>query len=210
MKKTILSLVAGLVAVTAGTSAYAQGLIGTNYYSVGGSYIHNNLPVINKFDVWAAELGVNYNAHVDGDFGVDVGLSGSVAVDDKKGYTWQNQIVAFNATPYFSITPELKVFGTGSIGYSHHREAAAGFRHKDNDFLWGLGAGLEYVIDQLSFIGSANYSRATNGGHDGVWAFGAQANYWLDSNWAISAGYAYLDYKNGHGNEVSAKVRFRF
>lgn len=209
MKKTILSLVAGLVAIAGASSASAQGLIGVNHYSVGGSYSHNNLRG-GKVDVWSAGIGVNYNAYVDGEFGLDTAIGGSMSIDDKKNYTLQAQDVAFTAIPYYSLSPELKVFGSGSVGYSHYRVSVPGFKNKENDFVWGLGAGLEYVIDQLSIIGSASYSHATNGQPDGVWAYGAQANYWLSADWAISAGYTYLDFKHGHGNEISAKVRFRF
>ncbi len=210
MKIKLISLIAGLVAVATGTSAYAQsvGVIGTTHASVGINYNHDDFPG-GKLDLWGFGASVNYAQYRDGDFGFDIGGGLGFAVDGKKNITVQSQDIGVYIRPYYVISPEFKVFASAQIGYMHSREATAAGKHTDDNAFWGLGGGVEYTIDQFSIIGSAGYSRLTNGG-DGVWIFGGSVNYWIDAAWGVGAGYSYVDYNHGHGNEVSGTVRYRF
>jgi hypothetical protein len=210
MKIKLISLIAGLVAVAAGTSAYAQnvGLLGTTYASAGVSYSHDDIPG-RKVDLWGFGAGVNYGHYRDGDFGFDIGGSLGFGVDGKNHITIQEQNIGGYIRPYYVISPEFKVFAIGQVGYLHSRIATAAGKHSDDNAYWNLGGGVEYVIDQFSIVGTAAYQRLTNGG-DGVWSFGGSVNYWIDSTWGVGAGYSYLDLSTGHGNEVTANVRYRF
>ncbi len=209
MKIKLLSLIAG--AAIAATSAYAQnvGVIGVNHADVAFGYVHQDVPGA-KVDLYSIGAGVNYATHRDGDFGLDVLGGLGFTVDGKKHITVQGQGVSAGVRPYYAVTPELKVFAVGSIGYQHNRVATAAGKHSKNNFAWGIGAGAEYTIDQIALVAQASYSRLTDGGDSGVWRYGASINYWIDAVWGIGAGYNYADYKHGHGNEVTGTVRYRF
>ncbi len=191
------------------THLHAQGAIGIDYIEIGSLHTSTSYPHL-KLDTYAPFIGGNHVVWKDQEF--EIALSGQalLTVDDKRHFTFQAPGIGLAITPNYAIDKDLRIFGSANMNYSHVRISTPLGKGTDNQFNWGIGAGLEYAMDRLSLIASADYMHFPDPDRDSSWVFGGQVNYWFDQNWGVAGGYTYLDYKNGQANRVHARVRYRF
>lgn len=211
MKTELISIFSGIFAIlTALTPVHAQSILDSSYLESGVNYTQSRFSHV-KPNTYTAVLGGYKPVYQNERF--SLGLAGSLhtTFDDTRNFTYQAQGFTFSAIPNYSITPELRIFGNATAAIERSRMGFAYLGHsKDNHFNWGLGAGLEYVIDRISLIASADYVHLTGDHRSDTWVFGGQVNYWLDQNWGVGGGYSYHDHKQGHANRLFARVRYRF
>jgi len=209
MKTKILSILMGLSVVLGGASVHAQGLIGQDYAAVEGSWLR--LQNGESLNLYGGALSVNYAAYNDGaNFGVDVGASIGNAVDDKKGITVQDTAIVGSVVPYVVLGDGFTLFGQGVVGWDRIRVSVDGEAQRESKFLWSVGGGIEYAIDQFSVAGIVSYSQLAGETRSGTWAFGGSTNYWINEAWGTGIAYNFLDYKSGTGHQVVGSVRYRF
>jgi hypothetical protein len=89
-------------------------------------------------------------------------------------------------------------------------EAAAGYAWTsgDNSFVWQIAAGAELQVSpEFTVTPYVKYTDAPDLAGDGTWNFGAKGNYWVNSQWAVTAGVNFDDDSNV-GFTVGTNFRF--
>jgi hypothetical protein len=162
------------------TTPVGQGLLGQTYANLDYSYID-----LDDSSVHADKFSFGFNqplhAGLDGIFTYDWMQTG------KSSGTWVN---------VQDFTADLRAFSTSfvwgkpyvnaGIGYAWSRGAPAGH---DDSFLWRVAAGAELRVTAATTVTPyVQYTDTPDLAGGGTWNYGAKANYWVNSEWAISAG----------------------
>lgn len=218
----------------------AQGLIGTNHIHAGGGYSSGKLNIqglkIDSDSGYNLALGGNfalYNEYTS-DYGLDllVGVGYSKLKKDDTYAVWgtiHNGSISGTGIqtalrPYIKLNDQFKLFVNAGLGWWHskYKESArnpstgahVSVSNKEDGFAWGLGAGVEFVIDAFSVQGTVTYIDGFDSKISSSWNFGLGANYWLNETWGLGADYGYSD-SDDKGSSlrthaISGFVRLRF
>jgi hypothetical protein len=137
------------------------------------------------------------------------GLDGVFAYD----YT-RSEAVAGSRVRQHALTAALRAFSGGlnwgkpyvEAGVGHAWQRFGGVR--DNSFLWEVGAGAELQVTSRAVVTPyVQYVDAPDLAGDGAFNFGVKASYWVDSQWAVTAGFETDDEQN---TAVTVGTNFRF
>jgi len=171
------------------STTVAQGLLGQVYGTLTYSYIDLD---------GAASHADDY--HFSLNQPLAFGLDGFLSYD----------FVDFNAGHQNVVMAGLRPFSARFNWGKPYVEAGAGFAWAsgDDSFVWEIAAGAELqVTPQLTVTPYVQYTDAPDLAGDGTWNFGAKGNYWVNSQWAVTAGVAFDDDSNV-GFTVGTNFRF--
>lgn len=144
---------------------------------------------------WNQPLSAGFDAVLSYDY-LQSGLFGSARV---KQHTLAASLRAFS-TAYSWGRPYLEA----GAGYVWERFAGA----RDDSWLWGVGAGVEFQVHRRATVTPfVEYTDAPDLAREGVWNYGVKGSYWLDRNWALTAGFSRDDEQN---SEFTVGTNFRF
>ncbi|MES1194635.1 MAG: hypothetical protein ABUL65_01990 [Opitutus sp.] len=182
------------------TTPIHQGLLGQQYASLTYSYINLDRSPVNADNF---EFAVNQP--------LNTGLDAVLA------YDWtQSHLFAGSRLNTQDLTAGLRAFcnsyGWGKpyveagMGYAWQRGTPSG---TDHSILWRAAIGAELqlapafsVTPYVEYVDAPDLASSRR-----AWNFGANANYWIDSQWAVTAGLARDDHQN---NRFTVGTNFRF
>ena len=113
-----------------------------------------------------------------------------------------------------TLNGALRAFSTSYNWGKPYVEAGAGYTWvrasgaKDNSFVWEAAAGVEFqVAPRATVTPFVQYTDAPDLAGGSKTNFGAKANYWIDSQWSVTAGLA----RDNHQNTAfTVGTNFRF
>ena len=179
------------------TTAVGQGLLGQQYASLTYSYIDLDAPT--HADNYSFGLNQPLNTGLDAVFSYD--------------YT-QTGLIAGDRLSQHAVMAGLRAFGNSHSWGKPYVEAGAGYAwqkfagSRDNSFVWGVGAGVELQLaPAFTLTPSVEYADAPDLAGSGTWTFGVKANYWIDSQWSVTAG---IDRDDDQNTSFTVGTNFRF
>jgi len=102
-----------------------------------------------------------------------------------------------------TLTGAIRAFSTSYNWGKPYVEAGAGYTWvraagaKDNSFVWEGAAGVELqVAPRATVTPFVQYTNAPDLAGGNKWNFGVKANYWIDSQWSVTAGLARDNHQN--------------
>jgi opacity protein-like surface antigen len=102
-----------------------------------------------------------------------------------------------------TLNGAIRAFSTSYNWGKPYVEAGAGYTSvrapgaKDNSFVWEGAAGVEFqVAPRATVTPFVQYTDAPDLAGGSKWNFGAKANYWIDSQWSVTAGLARDNHRN--------------
>ena len=176
-------------APAAADTAVGQGLLGQVYGTLTYSYIDLD-GVSNHGDDYHIALTQPLSFGLDGFLSYDF-------VDYNVGH--QNIVMA-----------GLRPFSTRFNWGKPYVEAGAGYAWTsgDNSFVWEVAVGTEFQVNPKTTVTPyVQYTDAPDLAGDGTWTFGAKGNYWVNSQWSVTAGVELSDEKDV-GFTVGTNFRF--
>jgi hypothetical protein len=118
------------------------------------------------------------------------------------------------ATRQLSISAGLRAYRAAYAWGTPYVEAGAGYIRekiagvKDDSFLWQLGIGAEFpVAPAVTVTPYINYADAPSLSGNGRWDFGVKASYWVNQNWAVTAG---IDRDDDQNTGFMVGTNFRY
>lgn len=179
-------------------SPLGQGLLGQNYATLTYSY-HN----LDDSPTHADSFTFGFNQPL------------NTGLDAVFTYDWtQTGLVAGERLNTQDVTAALRAFSHAFAWGKPYVEAGAGYAwsrfagNNDSSFLWEVAAGAEFqVIPAMTVTPYVGYSDAPDLVTEGTWDFGVKANYWVDSQWSVTAGVARDDDQN---TSFTVGTNFRF
>ena len=169
------------------TASAPLGLLGQTYAGLSYSYVHLESSPVNA-DRYSFEYNQPLAAGFDAVFNYDRTQDHLLAGDRPYRQAFDGTLRAFS-NAYAWGKPYLE----GGLGYDWTK--AAGL--KDHSFAWIAGAGVEFqATPALTVTPFIRYER-TNGFADRNTAdYGVKANYWLTTQWAVTAALSRDDAQN--------------
>ncbi len=172
----------------------AMGLLGQNYAGLTYRYIDLG-NTSSPGDDFRFEFNQTLNAGLDGLFALD----------------WAQNV---SAARQQAVTAGLRAFGTAYTWGKPYAEAAAGYSWervagvKDNSLIWLVAVGAEFqVAPAVTVTPFVKYQGTPSLAQRDKWDFGVKANYWVDSQWAVTVG---LDRDDHQNTGFMAGTNFRF
>lgn len=171
-------------------------------------------PGVNAFKniKWAGVDGqVFFNYNYSGDFTANY-TQGSTAFETKLTNT--NYTVGAALVPYLNFETKLpflkavKPFAMGYVGYQWFESSASsnvtaidGMNDRTSAFVYGVGAGVEFVIiDELSLTPNWKWSCSSQSGMPCVQSVGVDVSYWFTDQFGVS-----VYWQHNFGGEYSFK-----
>ena len=179
-------------------AAGSQGLLGQVYGTLTYDYIDLGGPATH-----ADSYTLSSNQPLA--FGLDGGLGYNFTQSGAGGGARVNQNTLSGALRAFSTSYNWgKPYAEAGVGYTSVRAAGA----KDNSFVWEGAVGAEFqVAPRATVTPFIQYTDAPDLAGGNKWNFGAKANYWIDSQWSVTAGLA----RDNHQNTAfTVGTNFRF
>lgn len=170
-------------------SVVGQGLLGQAYGTLTYSYI--NLDAVSSH-------GDDYHFALTQP--LSFGLDGFLSYD----------FVDFDAGHQNVVMAGLRPFSTRFNWGKPYVEAGAGYAWTsgDNSFVWEVAVGAEFQVNPKTTVTPyVQYEDAPDLAGDGTWNFGAKGNYWVNSQWSVTAGVELSDDKDV-GFTVGTNFRF--
>jgi opacity protein-like surface antigen len=208
-------LLAGALAFGLGASSFAQstgasvpapgsdtgkGLLGQSYVNLGYSYTDAHKK---PFDIQG--LNFDYNQPLNTGFDLNVALGDNWSSQYSR--TRFREVSAFaNAIAFIHDLSWGKPFIGVGAGYIRTKFSGS----KDWAFAGDLSTGVEFqVTKDLSITPVATYTDTTSSQitRENRWEYGVKANYWITSDWALSAG---VSRDNQVDTTYSIGTTFRF
>ena len=173
-------------------------LLGQTYGTLTYSYI--NLDGTSTHgDSYTFEVNQPLTFGLDGVFAYDFTQSGVIAGSRVKQHTLSAALRAFSASYNWG-----KPYVEAGVGYAWARYAG----NRDDSFVWEVAAGAEFRISPRATVTPyVQYVDAPDLAGSGVWNFGVRGSYWIDSSWAVTAGFEVDDDQN---NAFTVGTNFRF
>ena len=113
-----------------------------------------------------------------------------------------------------TLSGGLRAFSTAYYWGKPYVEAGVGYAWlrgpggKDNSFVWEIAAGAEFqVAPRTTVTPFVQYTGTPDLAGGNKWNFGAKANYWIDTQWAVTVGLARDD---NHNTAFTVGTNFRF
>ena len=179
-------------------TADSQGLLGQVYGTLTYSYINLDNTSTHA-DAYDFVLNKPLSFGLDGFLGYNFSQSGDIAGNRFKSNMLDTGLRAF-CTHYNWGKPYVEAGG----GYAWTRSAGT----KHDSFVWEVAAGAEFqVAPKATVTPYIQYVDAPNLNVGNVWNFGVKGNYWVESNWAVTAGFQYDD---NHNSTFTVGTNFRF
>ncbi len=179
------------------TTAAGQGLLGQQYATLTYSYLDLDAPV--HADDYTLALNQPLNAGLDAIFSYDYVRSGVFAGSRITEHDLLAGLRAFSN--HYSWG---KPFVEASVGYAWQKYAGV----KDDSFVWGVGVGAEFQLaPAFTVTPTVKYMDAPDLAGSGTWTCGVKANYWIDSQWSVTAG---ISRDDDHNNAFTVGTNFRF
>lgn len=180
------------------TTEVGQGLLGQQYASLTYSYIDLD-DVSTHADDYTFGFNQPLSAGLDAVFSYDYLRTGSFAGSHLSQHAIMAGLRAFGHRAAWG-----KPYVEAGAGYAWQRFAGA----KDNSFVWGLGVGAEIQLaPAFTLTPSIKYADAPDLAGSGTWTYGVKANYWVDSQWSVTAG---IDRDDDQNNSFTIGTNFRF
>lgn len=175
-----------------------MGLLGQTYASLTYSYLNLDSSPTN-----ADSYSFDYNQSL------NTGLDGVLSYN----FT-QTGLVAGSRLNQQSIGGALRAFSTAHTWGKPYVEAGVGYAwtkfagSRDNSIVWSVAVGAELqVAPAFTVTPFVSYVDAPDLASKGTWNFGAKANYWMNSQWAITAG---LSRNDDRDTAFTIGTNFRF
>jgi hypothetical protein len=179
------------------TTPVGQGLLGQQYASLTYTYIDLDAPT--HADDYTFGFNQPLSAGLDAIFSYDYTQTGRVAGSRAS----ENDLLA-GLRAFSNHYAWGKPYVEASAGYAWQRVAGV----KDNSFTWGVGVGAEFqVAPAFTVTPSVKYADAPDLAGSGTWTYGVKANYWIDSQWSVTAGVSRNDNQE---NAFTVGTNFRF
>ena len=179
------------------TTPVGQGLLGQQYAGLTYSYIDLDAPV--HADNFEFSLNQPLNTGLDALFAYNWTQTGVFAGD-----RLNQQSVSAGLRAFSNRFAWGKPYAEAGVGYIWQR----GHGGSDNSFAWAVGAGAELQLaPAFTVTPSVSYVDAPDLAGHGTWTFAVKANYWVDSQWSVTAGFARDD---DHNNVFTVGTNFRF
>jgi hypothetical protein len=136
---------------------------------------------------------------LDGVLTYDWTQSGLVAGDRARQQTLGGALRAFSTSYTWG-----KPFVEGGVGYVWTKYAG----NHDNSFVWEATVGSEFqVAAKTTVTPYVQYLNAPDLANSGTWNFGVKANYWVNTQWAVTGGVS-IDDDNNAGFTVGTNFHF--
>jgi hypothetical protein len=173
-------------------------LLGQTYATLTYSYINLDDTSVHA-DSYTFEVNQALAAGLDGVFAYDYSRTGSFAGSHVSQHTVSAALRAFS-TSYSWGKPYVEA----GVGHAWSRFAGA----RDNSFLWEVAVGAEFqVLPRATVTPYVQYVDAPDLAGDGVWNYGVKGSYWIDTSWAVTAGFERDDEQN---TAFTVGTNFRF
>ena len=175
-----------------------MGLLGQTYAGLNYSYINlDNAPTNAKG--FGFEYNQPLNTGFDSVFTYDWTQTGLVAGDRAKQQTLGAALRAFS-TSYSWGKPYVE----GGVGYTWTKFAGT----RDHSLVWEAAVGSEFQLaPKFTITPYIQYMDAPDLNNGGTWNYAVKANYWVNSQWALSGG---INYDSDHDTTYTVGTRFRF
>ena len=175
-----------------------MGLLGQTYAGLTYTYFNRNDSPVN-----AEGLSFQLNQPL------DAGLDGILT------YAWnQTGLVAGSRLNQQTLGGALRAFSTALPWGRPYAEAGLGCAWTksagphDNSLVWELAGGVEFqATPALAVTPYIRYQDAHELAGGSTWNFGVTGNYWVNSQWAVTAG---LNYDDRHNSGFTVGTNFRF
>lgn len=195
---SLLGLAATVHAQNTTPATGAMGLLGQTYAGLNYSYIDYDKSPTN-----ADSFGFEYNQPL------NTGLDGILT------YDWtQTGLVLGDRARQQTLGGALRAFSTSYTWGKPYVEAGAGYTwvryagNHDSSFAWEVAVGSEFqVAAKVTVTPYVQYTDAPDLAGSGTWNFGAKANYWVNTQWAVTGGIGYTD---DHDAAFTVGTNFRF
>lgn len=182
----------------ADVAAGSLSLLGQSYGTLTYSYINLD-DTSTHGDSYTFEVNQPLTFGLDGVFAYDFTQSGVIAGSRVKQHTLSAALRAFSTSFNWG-----KPYVEAGVGYAWARYAG----NRDNSFLWEIAAGAEFqVAPRTTVTPYVQYVDVPDLAGSGVWNFGVRGSYWIDSSWAVTAGFEVDDEQN---NAFTVGTNFRF
>jgi opacity protein-like surface antigen len=179
------------------TTAVGQGLLGQQYAALTYSYLDLDSPA--HADDYTLALNQPLNAGLDAIFSYDYVRSGVFAGRRLTEHDLLAGLRAFSNQYAWG-----KPFVDATVGYARQRVGGV----TDDSFVWGAGVGVEFQLaPALTVTPTVKYTDAPDLAAGSTWTYGAKANYWIDSQWSVTAG---ISRDDNHTNTFTVGTNFRF
>src|SRR5688572_7662848 len=179
----------GLPALAAADTTAGQGLLGQSYGTLTYSYIDLD-GVSGHADDYHLSLTQPLSFGLDGFLSYDF-------VDHDFGH--QNILMA-GVRPFSTRFNWGKPFAEASAGFA--------WTEGDDSFVWEVGTGVEFqVTPKTTLTPYVQYQDAPDLPGDGSFNFGVKGNYWVTSQWALTAS---AEVDDDHNSAFTVGTNFRF
>ncbi|MDQ5980341.1 MAG: hypothetical protein QG602_3317 [Verrucomicrobiota bacterium] len=173
-------------------------LLGQTYGTLTYSYINLDGTSVHA-DSYAFEVNQPLAENIDGVFGYEYSQTGNIAGSRVKQQVLSAAVRAFSRSYAWG-----KPFAEAGVGYARSRLAG----DSDDSFVWSLGIGAELRVSARATVTPyVRYADAPDLAGSGAFNFGARGSYWIDSLWAVTAGFEVDDDKN---TAFTVGTNFRF
>jgi hypothetical protein len=175
-----------------------QGLLGQVYGTLTYSYVNLD-DASTHLDNYSFSLNQPLAFGLDGILSYDFAQSGNIAGSHVKSHT---------------LGAALRAFSTSYNWGKPYVEAGGGFAQSsyagidDDSFIWEVAGGIEFQVAPTTTVTPyLQYVDAPDIASDGAWNLGVKANHWIDSQWAVTAGFEIDDDQN---TAFTVGTNFRF
>jgi hypothetical protein len=167
--------------------ASSQGLLGQAYATLTYDYVDLDGPRTHA-DSYTFSSNQPLASGLDGVLGYNFTQSGGGSSFRANQNTLSGALRAFSTAYYWG-----KPYVEAGVGYTWVRASGT----KDNSFVWEAAAGVELqVAPRTTVTPFVQYTEAPDLAGGNKWNYGAKANYWIDSQWAVTAGLARDNHQN--------------
>ena len=175
-----------------------MGLLGQAYAGLTYSHVDLDSSPVNA-DSYSFEYNQPLSAGLDAVLTYDFTQSGLVAGSRVNQQGLGGALRAFSVSHAWG-----KPYIEAGVGYAWTKFAGA----KDNSFVWEGAVGVEFqAAPAVTVTPFVQYADAPDLAGSGTWTYGVKANYWVNSQWAVTAG---IDRDDDQNTSFTIGTHFRF
>ena len=209
MKQTIIIKSLFIAATLLGVAAVVRaedplppsgtmGLLGQTYAGLDYSYINLEHSPKNA-EGFGFQYNQSLNTGLDSILTYDWTQTGLIAGDRARQQTLGGALRAFSNSYSWG-----KPYVEAGIGYTWTKTAGV----DDHSFVWDVAVGTEFqVAPKVTVTPYVQYLDAPDLATGNTWNFGVKANYWVNSQWAVTGGIRANDH---HSTTFTVGTNFRF